>query len=468
MHPRHGASGGQDLALALVQDEKHDTTLPFVDTPWTDSVDVPGIGDALAPGLRLAFLVGLGALRHEVRGDAAGVVEERLYLCEPLPGHAPGDFERFAWNHEPRPRPTGLPESLERTLNETLARLRSEEPDANNWPPFTLPGFHARLASALDAKPALRGEASLGTSRHQDPDPEGPRLHQLRAWTLSSVWVGARSVLKAPNPLWRTEPAVTALVGRYAPDAAPTVLAHGEVEVPGGKEPAPWMVMRRVVGAEVHGDEHRTRLAFEIGGLQRRLLPHEHELRAAGMPDRLVVRTEAELDGVWASPELAKLEAEDRARLPALDAWIRQKLRAFAITQPPAVLTHGDLHCGNAIERVHDDAGTAGPAPLVLIDWTDVAFAWPGVDLFTIAGFEADLDGEVHAALQRAYIAGLAGAIGASPEAMVRRGVELSPVYHLVSYVQIARALPPRAGWEVEGVVRYLARLLLRRMDGEA
>jgi hypothetical protein len=485
---RRDADDQRRLALALEPGrgnaDRH--ALPFVDAPVTWSADVTGIDDALAPDLHIGCLVGLATVRHGDQKGTTGPAEERLYLCEPLPGTEPAALERFVWTWDEgtEPTPSGLPAPLREALVTTLARLRSESPDEGAWPPFTLPGFHHAMDSVLEADAALRGRASFRDGPRGASGPTDARLRQVRAWSLSSVWVGPRSVLKLPNPLWKSEPAVTALVGRYAPDVVPRVLAHGSVVVPGAADAAVWMLMQPVRGEEARGADDALRLAYEIGELQRRLLAHEDELRASGMTDRHLNVTASQLELVWTSSQLDGLDAPERAKLPALDAWIRRKLREYANLRPPAVLTHGDLHGGNAIRRVDGGSdegvsqGAAGRAaaagdvgigrvedPFALIDWTDVAFAWPGVDMFTLAGFEADLDGEKHAALQRAYIEGLAGALGPAPERMVRSGVELSPVYHMVSYALIARSGPKHVGGEVDGAICYLVRLLLDRME---
>jgi len=480
-------TGDGDVEVALVTDDHGRSALPYVDTPWIYPADVRGIEDALAPQLRLACLVGFGSTKHPERDG--GVVEERLYLCEPLEAsgtatallaprraHAHG----LSWGDAGAVVPHGLPASLAQPLAATLARLRSSRRDEGNWPAFTLPGAYAEIASALAADPRAREVASFEADE-ANGGPDGvandatngeppATLRQVRAWTLSSVWVGQRAVLKMPHPLWRNEPTLTKLLHDLAPDVVPAVLVHGEVDVPGARTSTPWMLMRRVAGEEVRGDDSPTRLAFEIGDLQRRLRPHETALRRAGVPDRHLASTAADLAMVWASPELAQLDEHERTRVPALDAWIRRKIHAYEGLHPPALLTHGDLHAGNAIRTVTDGAGPdAGPdARLTIIDWTDVAFAWPGVDLFTIAGFETVLEGDLLDSLVRAYLDGLAGSLGAEEERLVRLGVELSLVYQIVSYAHIERALPRQVATGVDGAIRFLARRLLKSMDEPA
>lgn len=476
-------TGEGDVLMAVVTDDEGRSALPYVDTPWIYPADVRGIEDALAPQLRLACLVGFGSTKHPERDG--GIVEERLYLCEPLEASgtataplAPlqAHANRLSWSDAGAVVPHGLPASLAQPLAATLARLQSSRRDEGNWPAFTLPGAYAEIASAPAADPRAREVASFeadeanghldgGANDATNGEPPAT-LRQVRAWTLSSVWVGKRAVLKMPHPLWRNEPTLTKLLHELAPDVVPAVLVHGEVDVPGARTAAPWMLMRRVAGEELRGDDSPTRLAFVIGDLQRRLRPHETALRRAGVPDRHLASTAADLAMVWASPELTQLDEHERTRIPALDAWIRRKIRAYEDLRPPALLTHGDLHPGNAIRTATDDAGP--DARLTIIDWTDAAFAWPGVDLFTIAGFETVLEGDLLDSLVRAYLDGMAGSLGAEAEPLVRLGVELSLVYQIVSYVHIERALPRQVATGVDGAIRFLARRLLKSMDEPA
>jgi len=104
-----------------------------------------------------------------------------------------------------------------------------------------------------------------------------------------------------------------------------------------------------------------------------------------------------------------------------------------------------------ALEALADEAGRPQ-----LIDWTDAALAWPGVDLFVLLPRRSAGDGRREALLS-AYVE----ALGARHEAGVRLGTEVAPTYHALSYLRIGRFLPAElAGDFLGAVTKYVERQL--------
>lgn len=437
-------------ALLLEREADGALRLPYLDEPDGDPRQVAGIAGALGPAFPLASLGELSYVWLETDQGENGVVSEYLMLCEPLPGvdfAAPAGHE---WSSEESV--VDLRAEHATALTELLRWLRGiAEPDQESQldrlPPHCLPGATATLARALSTGvPELSGQLGTGAK-------------QLQAWVLSNVWLGPDTVVKVTTPLWPQEPAVTARLHALAPSMVPEVLAHGTLNVPRASVPAPWMVTRRY--AYAHSDSEPTSLEVlgTLAQLQARAANKSTELTYAGVPTRGPNEVMADLPVLWEEAALAGLAPDKVARLAELEASLRQGLEQLAAVAPP-LLTHGDLHKGNVLITAALTSGSAPnpPAPattrLVIFDWTDAAFAWPGVDLPTLAPYglsravqPAELGRlkieylqAVRAALQDQRQAQLLQSI----EASLDLGTQLALVYHAVTYAHIIRSVPRR------------------------
>jgi aminoglycoside phosphotransferase (APT) family kinase protein len=266
------------------------------------------------------------------------------------------------------------------------------------------------------------------------------------------VWASDRAFLKVPPGQWAAEGPVTRALALVAPDRVPDVLAHGVADHAGS--PLPWMVQRRQEGEGRDGRDAAVAVAAAMGELVRRAAPQLEGLRASGLVDRGPAAAAAELPVLWASAELGALSADERASLPELDARVRERLADLAARGAPSVLAHGDLHTGNAL---FDPDGRTW-----IIDWTDAAASWPGADLLTMVGLDADLDGTDLRAVAAAYRDAAGPALAGWDDDALAAGAAAGLVFHALAYARIAAAAPAAQRWQLAGAVRYLVRRLLR------
>lgn len=457
--------------------------LPYVDQPLGDSRGATGLADALGPELPLVSLGQVGYHRRAPEDRADGVVFEFLMACEVFPVPADPVLERREWLATRAGSHTlGLPAGLTEALDEYLAWLNGApsiqtaiEPPR---PPHCVPGSTAALAAAMRAAFTDGSDGSdAGAAWSLEPllpgTPGAPTLRQLQAWVLSSVWLGRDAVVKVTNPRWPNEPAVTAAIRALKPRLVPEVIAHGTYAPSRGGltmgQSAAWMVTRRFT-EDTERAATTDDVLLTLAELQAAAEGKHAALREAGVVPRGPMEVAADLGVLWASPQLADLTDAEREELPALARWLEGRLARLANTAP-VLLTHGDLHDGNA-------AFTLGSGDLPLIfDWTDATFSWPGVDLPTLAGIDEEPSPTDLRALRDAYLTavrtvfpGRHPELLAAVEATLDDGLLLAPVYHAVSYAQIAAGAPPRQRAFVDAgriVLRVVRRMLaLRTAEG--
>lgn len=416
------ADGGR---VALVRDAEGALSLPEVPgwngQAWRyrrDLAAARSAGHALPDALA-------APLTHLTPLDGGGEDGAPVALAEPMEGAVRAE----AWWSPGDEPPAGLSATALRALEAAFDR-------APSWPPFTLPGATGMIAELAAGEPALAGRFGAHDGA----------MTQEQAWALSSVWRDEEVVLKLTNPAWPAEAAITSLLARLAPTHVPAVLAAGS------HRGVPFLVQRRVVEPpDAYEAEPEVRLERSLGALEAlaevQLASEGHldELVAAGVEDRRPERTADELAGLWEAVR-PRLGDEQAALLPELDGRVRGTLALLA--RQPAVLVHGDPHLGNVLA---DEAGRPQ-----LIDWTDAALAWPGVDPFVLLPRRSAGDGRREALLS-AYVE----ALGARHEAGVRLGTEVAPTYHALSYLRIGRFLPAElAGDFLGAVTKYVERQL--------
>lgn len=434
--------------------------LPFLDEPDGDPRQVGAVARHLGPGLELASLGEFAAVWTEPERAVGGIASEYLMLCEFRVPPPEALLERYGWcassdDVELRPE-------FAEALDELLSGLAA--PDGRTQfgmlPPHCLPGATAALDHAISGafKPhpsdALAGALS--------------GFEQVQAWVLSSVWLSESRVAKVTTPLWPQEPAVTELLHAWAPETVPAVLARGELRVARAGRAAPWMVCQRYRPLPKEQEPASAAVFEALAGLQACAVGRERRLLQAGAPERGPLAVAAELGVLWEEAASAGLAQADLSRLQRLEEWLAGRLQALA-TVAPKLLTHGDLHRGNALstlDAVHE-AETAMSAAAgghsgyearrvrtVIFDWTDAALAWPGVDILTMAPL--GLSREQHStdlqAVKAQYLDAVRAAFGQPAHAdllqaieeSVDEGLDLALVYHAVSYAHIVRSVPER------------------------
>lgn len=397
----------------------------------------PDVDDLAWPGAAPGSVAALACLAR-VRPEAEPGFEDRLYLVEPVPG-APAPATGAVWGGVGT-APAGLPEALAAALAAWLAGATGRAHVDPRWPAFAWPGAIAALADAV-------ADDGAGALRHGAPG----RFAQRRAWSLAAVWANDDAFLKVAPSQWAAEGPVTAALARAVPDRVPAVLAHGVAAH--GPRPMPWMVQRRQAGASRHGRDAAVDVAAAMGELVRRAAPHLADLRAAGLVDRRPTDVAAELPALWAAEELGSLSDDERARVPELDARLRARLADLEALRPPPVLAHGDLHSGNAL--------FAPDGRVWVIDWTDACVSWPGADVLTLVGFDADLEGPEARAVAAAYSDAAGPALAGWGDEAMAAGAVAGLAFHALAYARIAAAAPAAQRWQLGGAVRFLVRRLL-------
>ena len=455
-----------ELRVALVA-EGGSLSLPKLVGDGPDPVDLlAAVGDGALAGdaasgrapwhTRLTPLIVLARLAQVVdEADGAKTTRE-LYLCEPGPARSLAALADGWWAATDADLPE-LPEPLNSALRSTLSILAHGEADGEPWPFFNLPGAGVAIADILTAVPAAAAVATMPDGSGIDRPTD---LRQVRGWCLSSVWQNDEVVLKLTHPNWQGEPAVTDLLGRSQPEHVERLIAGGSFTAPGHR-PTPWLLQRRIRGRSGGEEADPDRAASErlrlslatvqaLARLQLANRGREEELLAAGVADRHIAATRAALPRLWAAAELSALEPAERAALPLLEKSIHARLDALAELGTGPLLAHGDLHLGNVIE--------AESGELKLIDWTDAALSWPGVDLLTLLPRRSQPEhcGQIIAAYEAALGERLAQA--------VEPGLDLADIFHAISYANIDAFLPRSRRWELGGTVTFLVKRQLEQV----
>jgi len=278
----------------------------------------------------------------------------------------------------------------------------------------------------------------------------GPTV-PVRMWSLSAVLripvagaAGDESVwFKATCDWFRAEPAITEVLGTFAADHVPTLVAVDR--------DLAWMLMAPLPGPDLRDQpELAPTAAAAIASTQRRSVGHLDSLIAAGCPDRTLQPTLDAFHGlVHDSIELDALTPDERAAAVAAEPWVAEQISELFAGALPSTIVHGDCHLGNV-------AGDGDRA--VIYDWTDGCVSHPFLDGVLLARSAGD---EHHHAIKSAYTAPWREAYA---DADVDRTWELAKfgnrVFQAISYEGIYRAQEERSRWEMAGVVANTLRAL--------
>ena len=423
-------------------------------TPW----------HPVLPGLTV-----LASLAHQGRDDEQGDDGDMLFLCEPASGATLDGLGLARW--------TGSDDDLVDLPDGFATAMRAAYDIACGsgtehgipWPRSSLPGFTRALARELARALASDPAAALHATLPRAGVPaRATDLTQLQGWCLSSVWCNDEVVVKVTNPNWPREPDINRFLHGVAPHLVEEVIASGML-TDGPSQPAPWMLQRRArprtadrpvtagpwQGSEPAPDDRARLLRLRLltvaalAELQLTLADDPGAPRAAGADDRSIEAVTAQLQELWDAPELAAtLEPNEKDALPALDTYLRGRLADLAALAPVPLMTHGDLHLGNVVD--------VGDGSVRIIDWTDAAMSWPGVDVRAL--LPPTSQPEEREAVLTAY----ERAIGPDHARAVRPGCELAVLFYALSYTKIDAFLPASTRWHFHGTITRMVRHLMK------
>ena len=328
-------------------------------------------------------------------------------------------------------------------VSDIVAGIVDEHRGTASWPALRpewfRDGWLAEAAGWIDDAIAAAGRRRTG--------PTVP----VRMWSLSAVLrtpvAGAaddESVwFKATCDWFRAEPAITEVLGTFAADHIPTLVAVDRERA--------WMLMEPLPGPDLRDHpEHAPMAASAVASTQIRSVGHLKALISAGCPDRTLQPTLDAFHGlVHDSVELAVLTPVERAAAVVAEPWIAERISELFASTFPSTIVHGDCHLGNV--AAHGDGA-------VLFDWTDGCVGHPFLDGVHLARSAGD---EHHDAIKAAYTAPWREGY---PDADVDRTWELAlfgdRVFQAISYEGIYRAQEEGSRWEMSGIVAGTLRQL--------
>lgn len=329
--------------------------------------------------------------------------------------------------------PTDLADpDLARLLVRTIAELA--EPPALR-PDWFHAGWYDEVEAWVDEQLAATGRRRTAVMRVS------------RVWSISAVLqvpTDAGDVwFKGSCDLFRREAALHRVLARHFPDDVPALVATDDERG--------WLLMEAMGGA---GESDRAAgaaaaLAERWAAVQLASLDILDELREAGAlvrgPDVTVAGFHR---AATESPELARLDPEQRAALDDVSDEVEAMVREFWDCGLPDTLSHGDLHLGNV---AYDGS------VLRVFDLTDSCISHPLLDGYHLAHFDdrRPSDSELFQAFARPWRA-------AFPDARIDRAAALAAVANLAfqadTFHRISVATEPASAYELGGVVAWLLR----------
>lgn len=334
--------------------------------------------------------------------------------------------------------PTALPDRVGPRAATWLEEWRTGAAPPPLRPRWARAGWHSRATTWVRASLDEAGRPVAG-------EVEIRRLWGISATARVSTADGGAAWFKAVFPRFDKEVAITRFLDTQVPGVVPTVIAADEGEG--------WLLLDDVGGGPIGFDANEEQLAASIGrlvGIQVGLVGREEQLRAAGVPDRPLLRLADDIEAAMRDPGEIEGPAVEAARLEAVLDWVREQagwLNAFNL---PTMLLHGDFHVFNIIER---------DGRPVIIDWSDAAISHPLLEVGPWFGHpKAPGDPE------RSWSTWLAALSSLGPVEALRgerqRVLALASGYQLVSYAAIVRNLEPANRYQLSDGVREFWALL--------
>jgi hypothetical protein len=282
---------------------------------------------------------------------------------------------------------------------------------------------------------------------------------QVRSWSISCV-LRARTMsgdvyfkASSSQALFAHEPALVQALATMYPDHMPTPLAVDQAQ--------DWMLLadfNRILRDQPESQAWADALCAFVR-LQKASAVQVEALLASGCRDRRLDTFAARLDALLCDTDaLARLQADEIARLHQLAPQLRAMCSALAQYRVPQTLVHGDLHAKNIAIR---------NGRYLFFDWTDGCVSHPFFDLVTMLRHAAVLQ-DASAAASRLCDAYLALWTDYEPMPRLRQAwalaAPLGALHQAVSYQHIVASLEPAARHELDWGVPFWVRRMLQSM----
>jgi hypothetical protein len=253
---------------------------------------------------------------------------------------------------------------------------------------------------------------------------------------------GSALYFKASPEYFFREAEVTAMLGRFFPDAVPRVVALDRSRG--------WMLLEDLGDALVSGLglDDWGRALDAIASLHRRSVPIVNQLLEGGCLDR---RPPVLAEQIQALAEDDSVALPDglRQRLRAVIGRLREMCFELEASPIPSTLVHGDLHADNIMRTERG---------YVLFDWTDACVANPFVDFLTfVNNFRPASDDPVmHQTLRDRYLDAWSDVVPhAEALEWYARAEPLAAMHHAVTYRGIFDAFGQGEWWQFSSALPW-------------
>jgi hypothetical protein len=287
-------------------------------------------------------------------------------------------------------------------------------------------------------------------------------LKQIRSWERSAVWhlKGEESLyLKLVPPMFQHETPLCHWLQAHFPEHSVQLVEssigmlmrdYGVDSLFQRQELAVWEEALRVYGK-----------------IQITALAHREDILALGLPVRSLQWIDARIDTFFADDTMLHggifpLSEEDISKLRAAIPRLHEACKHLTSYQIPDTLEHGDLWAGQIIAQGEN---------LLITDWSDSAWTHPIFGLvFFLAEIHNDLPNEAEG-FEQCKLAYLQQWQDYEPMHRLLEAYKeadlLSPLYTALRYYfDVLPNMSQR--WEMENMLGYNLRLLLKAIDAEA
>lgn len=262
---------------------------------------------------------------------------------------------RLGWDSPPGTLPTPLSDRA-RTW---LAELRGLAPIPDLRARWSRPGWQARARDWVDETLAVTGRVRSGP------------FEVRRIWTITALMRvptdDGAAWFKGVFPLFAREPVVTSHLSAALPHLLPRVLGCDDGEG--------WLLLDDVPGPEVGLSTDVETLRAAVAGLvavQRATIERRDEFAALCLAHRPLSELATHLASAIADAGALGGQPVPSERIEQVTAWVARRASWLDGLGFPEVVLHGDFNRANVLVT---------PTGPVIIDWSDVAFGHPLLDV---------------------------------------------------------------------------------------